>query len=322
MDMAAKTLLLRGAIALAICIALYLLYRSFSHFTLEEVSQSIGAIPVERFGAALGFAAASYLCLSGFDALAVRYVGKPLPYRQTLLASFCGLSIGHNVGIAALSSGAVRYRFYSRWGLKAEDIAKLIVFCGLTVALGLLTLAGICLLLQPEAGRQVGLSEMVSSGLGVALLAVSTAYLLAAVLLRGSVRLRKWNVDLPVWKIALAQIVLGTINFACVAACLHQLLSAFGEPAYLTVASAYVTGNLAALVSHVPGGLGVLEATILYVLPGAGAIGALVAFRVVYFFMPLAIGLPLFLASEAYFRMRQPEENDKAPRSHEAMAPN
>lgn len=38
-------------------------------------------------------------------------------YPRAALASFTSLAIGHNVGVAALSSGAVRYRFYSRWAL-------------------------------------------------------------------------------------------------------------------------------------------------------------------------------------------------------------
>jgi glycosyltransferase 2 family protein len=55
-------------------------------------------------------------------------------------------------------------------------------------------------------------------------------------------------------------------------------------------------------MSHVPGGLGVLEATVAYLLPDAAAIGALIAFRAVYFFLPLSIGLPAFLVSEHVLR--------------------
>src|SRR5690606_20540795 len=102
-------------------------------------------IPAANIALAFAFAACSYLCLTVFDFLALRYAGKPLSYPRAALASFTSLAIGHNVGVAALSSGAVRYRFYSRWGLDAEEIAKLIVFCAVTVSLGLVTLAGLCL---------------------------------------------------------------------------------------------------------------------------------------------------------------------------------
>ena len=44
-------------------------------------------MPVPRLLGAAGFAAASYLCLTCFDYLALRYVGKPLPYPKAALAS-------------------------------------------------------------------------------------------------------------------------------------------------------------------------------------------------------------------------------------------
>src|SRR3546814_20301383 len=55
---------------------------------------------------------------------------------------------------------------------------------------------------------------------------------------------------------------------------------------------------VAALISHVPGGLGVVEAVVLMLVAEAGVIGALVAFRVVYYLMPLVLGSLLFAASE------------------------
>jgi uncharacterized membrane protein YbhN (UPF0104 family) len=67
----------------------------------------------------------------------------------------------------------------------------------------------------------------------------------------------------------------------------------------------YVTANLTALISHVPGGLGVIETVVLYLLPGAKVIGALVAFRVIYFLIPLAIGAPLFGLCELVLEKRK-----------------
>ena len=317
--MTAKRLLLRLLAVIAITGAVYLLYRSFSQYTWSEVRESVRQIPVHRLFASIGFAAASYICLSGFDTLALIYVGKPLAYRRTLLASFTSLSIGHNVGVSAMSSGAVRYRFYSRWGLTAADVGKLILFCGMTVALGLLSLAGLLLALQPGvAGDLLGIGRAASVAVSIGCLAVPVIYLVTAALFKKPFKLWKWTVAPPGLRLALAQVAVGTLNFTCVAACLNQLLAAFTEAGYLKVATAYVTANITAIVSHVPGGLGVLEATVLYILPGATSIGALLAFRVVYFFLPLAIGLPLFLGSEAIVRA----QNKKASQRSEVTDPN
>ena len=293
-----RTHILHALVACAVLVAGWLIYRTLSQYSWQEIYGSIADIPRMNFALALAFAACSYLCLTIFDFLALRYVGKPLSYPRAALASFTSLSIGHNVGVAALSSGAVRYRFYSRWGLSGEEIAKLIVFCGVTVALGLVTLAGLCLVLLPgTAGKVAGLGTAASVGLGAVCLALGAAYLALAAFMRREIKVRTWRFALPVLPLAALQIGVGTVNFAFVAACLHQLLG--GAAGYMETTAAYVVANLTALVSHVPGGLGVLEATIGFLLGGSASIGALIAFRVVYFFIPLPLGLVSLLASEA-----------------------
>lgn len=292
--------------ALAILVAAFLVYRSLGRYSVEEIRLSVASIPQQRLLFAFAFVIASYTCLSGFDWLAVRYAGRALPYRQVALASFCSLSIGHNVGMAALSSGAVRYRFYSRWGLSGEQVAKVIIFCGVTVGLGLVALAGLALIItQGRGGDLLGINEMMAVTLGCICLLVPTLYLLICWRVERPLILYRWSFQPPSVWLALGQIAVGTLNFACVAACIHQLLLGISAVNYLTVATAYVTANIAALISHVPGGLGVLEATILGVLPVDASIGALVVFRILYFFVPLMVGVPTLVASEAYFR-RQP----------------
>jgi uncharacterized membrane protein YbhN (UPF0104 family) len=298
-----RTHLLHAFVACAVLVAGYLVSRALSQYSWQDIQASIAAIPRMNMALALAFAACSYFCLTLFDFLALRYVGKPLYYPRAALASFTGLSIGHNVGVAALSSGAVRYRFYARWGLNAEEIAKLIVFCGVTVGLGLITLAGLCLLLLPgTAGKIAGFGTMASIALGLGCLAVSAGYLVLAAFMRGELKVRSWRFALPKPQLAARQVCVGTINFAFVAACLHQLLG--GAAGYMETTAAYVVGNLTALVSHVPGGIGVLEAAIAFLLGSSASIGALIAFRVVYFFIPLPLGLVLLLASEALLGSR------------------
>ncbi len=295
--------LLKILIGAAVLLAVILVYRSLSRYSWDEIEESVLAISQHRLINAFGFVVLSYFCLTLFDTMAVRYAGRPLAYHRTALASFTSLSIGHNVGMAALSSGAVRYRFYSRWGLTPQQVGKVIVFCGVTVGLGLATLAGLALLLDLRSSADLlGFDRRARMLLGTACLTLPIAYLVICAIVRRPLRIRSWRFEAPSMALALGQVTVGAANFACVAGCIHQLLASFGNVAYLQVATAYVTANMAALISHVPGGLGVLEATILEILPGTEAIGALVAFRVLYFFVPLTIGLPTFLAAETWYR--------------------
>jgi uncharacterized membrane protein YbhN (UPF0104 family) len=289
----------------ALALAAFLLYRTLSRYSLDELVASVAAIPASRLLAAGGFAAASYACLTGFDYLALRSIGKTLPYPKVALASFCGLSLGHNIGLAAASSGAVRYRFYSRWGLSAGDIARVIVFCGLTVGLGLLTLGGAAILLRTDLATEItGLSVSLLLAVAAGCLGLVAGYLALAAFLRRPLKIRKWSLDMPPLHLALGQVAIGALNFSLVAACLHQALAAVADVGYLGVASVYVIANATAIFSHVPGGLGVIESVVMYLMPGVDLIGPLLVFRFVYFLMPLALGATLFLAAELTFRLR------------------
>lgn len=299
--------LFRAIIVLAVAGAAYLLYRTLQQYTFDEIVRALKSIPASNLMLGLAFVAGSYFCLSCNDALAVRYAGKPLAFYQTALASFTGLSIGHNVGVAALSSGAIRYRFYSRWGLTTEDIAKVILFCGVTVGLGLATLGAVAIFLSPDkVAKMAGLSAGAISMTALACLAFPIIYLLLAAFLRTPLHIRKWSFQMPPVSLAAGQIVVGTVNFGLVAACLDQMLSAFGEASYLNVATASITANIAAIISHVPGGLGVLEATIVHILPGAETVAAVIAFRVIYYFIPLLFGVSILVGSE--FVLKPPAE--------------
>src|SRR5215207_9185320 len=177
-----------------VSLAAFLLYRTLSRYSLDQIVGSVRATPAERLGMAGLFAGASYLCLTGFDWLALRYVGHPLSYRLAALASFCSLSLGHNIGFAALSTGAVRYRFYTRWGASAGDVAKVVIFCGTTVGLGLAILGGIAILIRSDlASRITALSERSCIALGAACLLTAVVYLVLAAWLRRPFRIRGWH---------------------------------------------------------------------------------------------------------------------------------
>lgn len=285
----------KALIVLSIGVAAYLLFKTVQHYSLGQIVQALFALPLNSLALAFVFAALSYASLSLFDGLATRYIGKPLPLWQTSLTSFISLSIGHNVGMAALSSAAIRYRFYSRWGLSSGDVGLIVIFCGTTVVLGLSTLGAAALVLRPEdAEALTGLGQGTIAALAVAAASFPVLYLILAAVFRRPLTIRGHKLYLPTFYIAVLQVIVGTVNFAFVSASLHQVLSAISQASYLKVAAISIIANVAAIISHVPGGFGVLEATVSYILPGAKALAAVIAFRVIYYFVPLLLGLLLF----------------------------
>lgn len=81
-------------------------------------------------------------------------------------------------------------------------------------------------------------------------------------------------------------------------------MRAFAPADYLNVAAAYAAANAATLLAHAPGGLGVIETVVSALTPGPRVLVALILFRCVYYFAPLALGLVLLAWSEWRLRAR------------------
>lgn len=309
----ARPLIVVGVLALAA----FLLQRTFRSYDAADILKSVLAVSPARFATICAFALGSYVCLTAFDTLGVRYAGAKLPYWRIAIVSMTSLSLGHSIGFAALSSGAIRYRLYSRLGLGIEQVAKVILLCAITVALGLSTTLSAGLLLRPDVAERIaGLGQREVLGLGMLTVSVPVIYLTLAATLRGSLRVRSWSFRMPPLPVAFGQVLIGPLNFAMVAACLYSALSDRSTIDYLDVLAAYTLANLASLLAHVPGGLGVIEAVVAFLLPGSDVIGALILFRVVYFLIPFMLGAASFSACEL---LRRGHADDQEERGSTAL---
>ena len=274
----------------AIGLAAFLVYRTLSHYQYDQLVASVTAIPPWRLLLAGLFAACSYLCLSFFDLMGVRYVGhhaalanggadlvhQPVDRPQyRLFRPRQRLDPLPAVLAPRFVGGRDRqdHRVLRRHGGDRPDVA------------GRGGAAGAPRACQPMLDLPVGLVV----ALGVVCLALPALYLARAARRPAPLRWRGLSLAMPSPALALAQVILGPLDFACVAACLHQLLSALGNVDYLSVATAYIVANVATLIVHAPGGLGVIESVILFLLPDAEFIGALLAFRFVYYLVPLGL---------------------------------
>ena len=251
------------------------------------------------------FCAASYLTLDDVRLARHPLAGVRLPYRRVALASFVSLSLGHSIGLAPLGSGAIRARYYAGWGLDAEAIAKIILFCTVTVTLGQIGFAGLALVLEPgPAARWLHLDDTLVRAIGAACL-VNVVYVVLAARMRRPLEVRSWSFRLPRWRFALFQVLLGTLNFGLLAGAIYELLANASTTTFLVVTTVFVLANCAALISHVPGGLGVIEWVILSLFPEANAFAAVLVYRMLYYLVPLGIGGATFGATA--FRRRRDE---------------
>lgn len=289
--------------AIALAWAFHVLHR----YSLADISRSLHEMKTRRVVMAGFFTLCSYATLTLGDLLAVRTLGRDLAYRRIALTAFVSLSLGHTLGFAPFSSGAVRYRLYTRWGLTAEQIAKIMVFSAATVTFGETGLAGLALTYDPAfASRILGIPTGMVRMLSLMALAIPIAYVILAAFRQHRVRLFRWWVQLPPWRIAAMQVVVGIANFSFVCAALHQTLLSVAQIDYAAVYAAYLLANIAALASHAPGGIGVIEVVIIKVLPDVDALGPVLCFRAIYFLIPFAVGATVFLLTEIHRRIARP----------------
>jgi len=291
-----------AATAVIFCAALAVLYREFAGVSAREVLARLAIMTEGQVLAAAALTAASYLLLTGYDFLALRYVGRRLRLRDVLLASFTAFAFSNNLGFQLLSGGSMRYRVYSSLGLDAVAIGEIVAFCTVAYALGVVTVGGLLALLNPlEVAAMLNLPQVAIEAGGLALLGVTAAYLMAAALWRSPIELGRYRLRPPRLSLALAQVALASVDAVLAGTVLYVLLPADLGLSYQSYLTVYVLGATVSVLSLVPGGLGVFETaiTVLTAPPSkAAALGAFFAYRIIYFILPLAVALLLFARHE------------------------
>src|SRR5512144_1599533 len=117
---------------------------------INDVAAHLQSLSSRQIMVAVALTLASYLVLTGYEALAMRHVGCHLPYPKIALGSFVSYVFAHNIGVSLLTGGAVRYRIYSTEGLSSVDIAVITLLCTINFALGSTVIVGLALLVEPE----------------------------------------------------------------------------------------------------------------------------------------------------------------------------
>jgi uncharacterized membrane protein YbhN (UPF0104 family) len=252
--------------------------------------------------------ALNFVILVGYDWFAVRYVGeKELPLRKIALASFITYAFSLNFG-ASLFGTSIRYRLYSAWGVPLIKIVELLVILGLTFWFGVFTLAGVVFTARPLEVPAALLEKLHihtfhnTFWVGIVLLGISGGYVLLSAFCHQSLRVWRWKIPVPPPKLTLYQIVIACGDLIVAAAVLYALFPAV-EGGYVRILGVWMLAYVAVVLSHVPGGYGVQEAVVVAFWPGhLGVLTAMIVFRVIYYWVPLAIASTLLGGNEVLLK--------------------
>ncbi|MBV9653291.1 MAG: lysylphosphatidylglycerol synthetase family protein [Acetobacteraceae bacterium] len=295
---------------LGVCLlvgAIYVVQKEFRNLKLEDISAALEDIPARSVWLAFMWTFFSYFVLTFYDRLGTIYAGHRISYWRAAFASFCAYALSHNLGFAAVSGAAVRYRLYAHWGMTPVQIAKTVAFCSLTFGLGGMVLGGIILFIEPGSVPFFGalIPRLVMYAIGVGLWGIVAAYVILSKVV-GRVRLFGHEFDLPGFRMALVQVLLATVDVAVTASIFYALLPAANGLTWLRFLGVYVASYTAGLAANLPGGIGVFDTAMLLGLSPwlepPQILGAIVVFRLLYYIIPLFLAGALFAGNEVLVR--------------------
>jgi uncharacterized membrane protein YbhN (UPF0104 family) len=272
-----------------------------------EVLEVVRGYALATLAVAAALVVASHFAYACYDLLGRRYVGHNLSAPKVLATAF--ISYAFNLNLGSLVGGfGFRIRLYNKLGLGAADIGRVIAFSLVTNWSGWLLLAG-----ASFASRQVRLPETfpLSAGglqaIGCVMAVVPLVYVAACFWSkRRTWHWRSHEFELPAGPLALSQLALSSCNWALIGAIVWTLMpSGLG---YVTVLSTLLGAAIVGASTHVPGGLGVLEAVFIATLggrvPAPQLIAALLAYRALYYLVPLVVAAIMHFTIEAATRRK------------------
>ena len=292
-------------IALAVLVVAVLGFAAIHKLTAEirlsEVRAAFAALGWPELSASIALTIVSYIALTFYDTIALRVIGHPLPWRTAAVASFTSYTISHNLGLAMLTGGSARYRVYSRAGLDEAAVARVVLIAGVTFWAGVITVACLSMALHPGMLPIVRwtMPPLLERSIGIAI-----PLAMLAIVLRyrrgGAIGLFGWRLPLPDARQALALVLVSTVDLAAASAALFVLLPGASPDLYPVLFLGYAVAIVVALISHVPGGLGVFEAVIIATMPqnNATILAALLAYRIIYYVAPLILAAVLMAFHE------------------------
>ena len=277
---------------------------------VESIGRSIGNVSASAYTLAAVSALLAYFALAWYDRIALLHLNRQKEISWPFIAScsFVTYALGHNLGASVLSGGLVRLRAYGACGLSAGEVAILVALCSFTFGYGTVLLTGLVFVLQPEIVQplaamipRLDLPVSLVQIIGAAMLGLCALYVLGSWLHFKPVPFRSLHIVYPRLPVVARQLMAAPLELIAAAGIIYFVLPEAGNPGFITVLGAFLLSFSAGLLSQTPGGLGVMEAVFLAVLPGVApsdVIAALLIWRLMYLLIPLAISLPLVVAFE------------------------
>jgi uncharacterized membrane protein YbhN (UPF0104 family) len=276
----------------------------------DVIGGKLAAIPPHAYGLAFLSTLGAYAALAWYDRIALIHLRKTagISFLFVATCSFVTYAMSHNIGASVFSGGMVRLRAYTAKGLTAAEVAVLVALCSFTFAFGTILLMGLVLLVEPQIlGPLSSLSRHFSIGpgvariIGVCMIGFCLLYTLGAWLKLHPLKIGEFRIVYPRMPIVIRQYLAAPLELMGAAGIIYFAIPWEVNPGFQLVLGAFLLSFSAGLLSQVPGGVGVMEAVFLAVMPQVPAtavFAALLVWRLFYLLLPLALSIPVIILFE------------------------
>lgn len=288
---------------------LFFLHNFLRSYSIRQIVVDLNNIPTREKFLAVMLTAASYMFLTAYDFLGLRYLGRKLGRLNVIFTSFISYAFSNSIGLSILASGSLRYRYYTLWGLSFTEITKMVAFTTVTLWLGLFSSAGIAFTFDPVIGNSGHLfSHLNMQFVGILFIAIVLVYVGMTMYFRKPLAFWGQEYSMPSPAIGIMQVIVGCTDWILAGSVLYILLPQEVHVSFFAFIGIYLLAQTVGLISHVPGGVLVFESVVLSFFPKsetASMISALLIYRVTYYIIPLTVAAILLGVSESYrFRNR------------------
>jgi len=302
----------------AVILSVWLLYHELRGISLDDVWDSLKAIPPHQYALSVAAALVAYAALAGYDHIALLHLRKKVSFLFVSLCSFTTYALSHNIGGSVFSGAVVRYRAYGSKGLTVQEVGVLVAMCWFTFILSTVLAFGIVLVLEPHLGDRFGevLPTFVTAIGGGFLLALVGLYVVGSWVGFKPLQIGRFKLEYPRLPIVWRQLIIGPLELFGAGAILYFALPADGNPGYIVVLGVFIVAFSIASITHAPGGIGVFEYVVLKGLPEfdeASVLAALLVFRLIYLIVPLIIALIVVVVFERGQYGQPPKPSELSP---------
>ncbi|MGD9807867.1 MAG: bifunctional lysylphosphatidylglycerol flippase/synthetase MprF [Deferribacterales bacterium] len=286
---------------------LYAAHGFLKDYNVHQIISELNNISLKKEIYAVLLAAASYVFLTFYDFLGLRYLGKKLAPMYVITTSFISYAFSNSIGLSILASGSLRYRYYSYWGLSFSEITKIIFFTTVTLWVGVLSVGGLAFCFGPHVELPYGIFKYIDTGyIGVLFIGVIFIYLALLAFKKEPVAFYDKEFVLPKLRMGLMQVFVGGVDWILAGSVLYVLMPDQVQVSFTSFIAIYLIAQTVGLISHVPGGALVFEGVLLSFFPAEFVpqiIGSVLVYRVIYYILPL-LAASLIIGLSEFYRNR------------------